>query len=89
MKFYTWWELNNSDFFFAELLVERLRTWYTKDVKNNQTENKTHMKNVTISRRILRTDEQTIGKRGSYTYVERLKNNQMGKDSEKKLKTFT
>lgn len=38
---YTWWELNNSDFFFAELLVERLRTWYTKDVKNNQTENKT------------------------------------------------
>lgn len=50
---------------------------------------KPNMKNVTISRRILRTDEQTIGKRGSYTYVERLKNNQMGKDSEKKLKTFT
>lgn len=38
---YTWWKLNNSDFFFAELLVERLRTGYTKDVKNNQTENKT------------------------------------------------
>lgn len=38
---YTWWELNNSDFFFAELLVERLRTWYTKDVQNNQTEKKT------------------------------------------------
>lgn len=38
---YTWWELNNSDFFFAELLVKRLRTGYTKDVKNNQTKNKT------------------------------------------------
>lgn len=74
-KFYTWWELNYSDFFFAELLVERLRTRYTKDVQNNQTENKTHMKNVSISQRILRTDEQTIGKRGSYTHVERLKNN--------------
>lgn len=42
--FYTWRELDNGDFFFAELLVEGFRTGYTKDVKNNQTENKPKMK---------------------------------------------
>lgn len=45
-KIYTWWELNNGDFFFAELLVKGLRTGYAKDVQNNQTENKPKTKDA-------------------------------------------